>query len=56
MDFLTSGRANMRRYSAAALYASSGVPATCNSRGPSPAGSASSLLQQIGSGVVSKIK
>lgn len=55
MDFLTSGRGNMRRYSAAALYASSGVPATCNSRGPSPAGSASSLLQQIGSGVVSTI-
>ncbi|XP_035223115.1 uncharacterized protein LOC118195885 isoform X1 [Stegodyphus dumicola] len=53
MDFLSSGRANMRRYSAAALYASSGVPATCNSRGPSPAGSASSLLQQIGSGVQS---
>ncbi|GFY04010.1 SCY1-like protein 2 [Trichonephila clavipes] len=52
MDFLSSGRSNMRRYSAAALYASSGVPATCNSRGPSPAGSASSLLQQIGSGVV----
>ncbi|CAL1271739.1 unnamed protein product [Larinioides sclopetarius] len=53
MDFLSSGRSNMRRYSAAALYASSGVPATCNSRGPSPAGSASSLLQQIGSGVQS---
>ncbi|KAF8790362.1 SCY1-like protein 2 isoform X2 [Argiope bruennichi] len=53
MDFLSSGRSNMRRYSAAALYASSGVPASCNSRGPSPAGSASSLLQQIGSGVQS---